>query len=264
MLFDLKGKRKRLVQVVYVVLAVLFAAGLIGFGIGGATSGGLFDALGGGGSSGAGSSTFEKQVTKLESSVAAQPRNEKAWAALARAEYQVATTGGDFDNQTGAFGEDALRHLRRSARAWERYLKLEPRKPDAAVASLMVQVYGSLLQSGGGVDAVEALRQAARAQQIVADVRPSAIAYFNLASIQYLTGKIAAGDRAADEAVARTPKDQRNTVRAQVDEIRKRGLKIKSQTKKADEQAAAAAKEARKSGQDPFGAAPGSQVAPNQ
>lgn len=264
MLFDLKGRRKRLIQVVYVILAILFAGGLILFGIGGATSGGLLDAIGGSGGGGSGSSTFEKQVTKLERSVAAQPRNEKAWAELARTEYQVATTGGDFDSQTGAFGEDALRHLRRSARAWERYLKLDPRKPDAAVASLMVQVYGSLLQGGGGVDALEALQQAAHAQQIVADARPSAIAFFNLASIQYLTGKIAAGDRAADEAVARTPKDQRNTVKAQVDEIRKRGLKIKSQTKKADEQAAAAAKEAQKSGQDPFGAAPGSQVAPNQ
>lgn len=263
MLFDLKGRRKRLIQVVYVVLAVLFAAGLIGFGIGGATSGGLFDAIGGGGG-GSSSSAFEKQVTRLERSVAAQPRNEKAWAELARTEYQVATTGGDYDNETGTFGEDALRHLRRSARAWERYLALKPRRPDPAVASLMVQVYGSELQAGGGVDALGALKQAARAQQIVAVARPSAIAFFNLASIQYLTGKIAAGDRAAKEAVARTPKDQRNTVRAQVDEIRKRGVKIKSQTKKADEQAAEAAKETRKSGQDPFGAAPGGQVAPNQ
>ena len=40
MLFDLKGKRKRFVQVTYVVLAVLFAVGLIGFGIGGGVSGG--------------------------------------------------------------------------------------------------------------------------------------------------------------------------------------------------------------------------------
>ena len=139
MLFDLKGRRKRLIQVVYVVLAVLFAAGLIGFGIGGATSGGLFDAIGGGGG-GSSSSAFEKQVTRLERSVAAQPRNEKAWAELARTEYQVATTGGDYDNETGTFGEDALRHLRRSARAWERYLALKPRRPDPAVASLMVQV----------------------------------------------------------------------------------------------------------------------------
>jgi tetratricopeptide (TPR) repeat protein len=263
MLFDLKGRRKRFVQVSYVILAVLFGIGLVGFGIGGATSGGLFDAIGGGGG-GSSSSTFEKQVKKLELAVRAQPRNEKAWAQLARAEYQVATTGGDYDNSTGTFKEGALAQLRRSARAWERYLALKPKKPDASVAAIMVQVYGTLLQSGGGVDAIGSLEQAARAQEIVAEARPSPIAYFNLASILFLSGKIAAGDAAAKEAVARTPKDQRNTVGAQIAEIRKRGLKIKRQTKKADEQAAKQAKEATKSGQDPFGTAPGGEVQPNQ
>ena len=221
MLFDLKGRRKRFVQVSYVILAVLFGIGLVGFGIGGATSGGLFDAIGGGGG-GSSSSTFEKQVKKLELAVRVQPRNEKAWAQLARAEYQVATTGGDYDNSTGTFKEGALAQLRRSARAWERYLALKPKKPDASVAAIMVQVYGTLLQSGGGVDAIGSLEQAARAQEIVAEARPSPIAYFNLASILFLSGKIAAGDAAAKEAVARTPKDQRNTVGAQIAEIRKR------------------------------------------
>jgi hypothetical protein len=263
MLFDLKGRRKRFIQVSYVVLAVLFAVGLVGFGIGGATSGGLFDAIGGGGGGGA-SNTFQKQVEKLERSTRAQPTNEKAWVQLARAEYQSATTGPDYDNQTGTFEEGALDELRRSARAWERYLELKPKKPDASVASIMVQVYGTLLQSGGGIDAIGTIRQAARAQEIVAEARPSPIAYFNLASIQFLSGRIAAGDRAAKEAIARTPKDQRNTVKAQIDEIRDRGLKIKEETRKSEEQAAKAAKEAAKTGQDPFGSSPGSQVLPNQ
>ena len=35
MLFDLKGKRKRLVQVVYLGLAILFGGGLVLFGVGG-------------------------------------------------------------------------------------------------------------------------------------------------------------------------------------------------------------------------------------
>jgi hypothetical protein len=128
----------------------------------------------------------------------------------------------------------------------------------------MVQVYGTLLESGGGVDPIGSLQQAARAQGIVAGARPSPIAYFNLASIEYLVGRMAAGDRAADEAISRTPKDQRNTVRAQIAEVRQRGLKIKRQTKKSDKEAAKAAREAAKSGQDPFGTAPGGEVTPNQ
>ena len=50
MLFDLKGKRKRLVQVVYVMLAILFGGGLVLFGVGGNVSGGLIDAFKGTGS----------------------------------------------------------------------------------------------------------------------------------------------------------------------------------------------------------------------
>src|SRR5207245_936966 len=48
MLFDLKGKRRRTVQVTYVGLAFLMAAGLIGAGIGCGTSGGIFDLFGDG------------------------------------------------------------------------------------------------------------------------------------------------------------------------------------------------------------------------
>src|ERR671914_482748 len=54
MLFDLQGKRRRVVQATYLTLAVLMGGGLVLFGIGGDVSGGLFDAFsdrqGGGGS----------------------------------------------------------------------------------------------------------------------------------------------------------------------------------------------------------------------
>ena len=163
------------------------------------------------------------------------------------------------------FKEGALDELRRSARAWERYLKLEPKKPDATVGV----AHGAGLRNPapvrrGGVDALESFEQAARAQEIVAEARPSPIAYFNLAAIQYQIGRIAKGDRAADEAISLTPKDQRNTVRAQLDEARKDGLKIKRETKKAEEQAAEGGEGSAQVGPGPVRAAPGSQVLPNQ
>ena len=49
MLFDLKGKRKRLIQVAYVILAILFGGGLVLFGVGGNVRGGLLDAFSGSG-----------------------------------------------------------------------------------------------------------------------------------------------------------------------------------------------------------------------
>ncbi len=52
MLFDLRGRgRRRTVQVIYLGLAVLMGGGLVLFGIGGATPGGLFDAVSGNSSS---------------------------------------------------------------------------------------------------------------------------------------------------------------------------------------------------------------------
>src|SRR4051812_49886235 len=51
MLFDLKGKRRRAVQGTYLTLAILMGAGLVLFGIGSSTSGGLGDLFSGGGGS---------------------------------------------------------------------------------------------------------------------------------------------------------------------------------------------------------------------
>ena len=46
MLFDLRGRgRRRTVQVIYLSLAILMGGGLVLFGIGSSSSGGLFDAF---------------------------------------------------------------------------------------------------------------------------------------------------------------------------------------------------------------------------
>ena len=56
MLFDVRGRhRKNAIKVIYVFLAILMGGGLVLFGIGGATNGGLVDAITqGGGSSSSG------------------------------------------------------------------------------------------------------------------------------------------------------------------------------------------------------------------
>src|SRR5256886_6259674 len=55
MLFDLRGRgRRRTIQAIYVTLAILMGGGLVFFGIGGNTSGGLFDAFKSGGRGGGG------------------------------------------------------------------------------------------------------------------------------------------------------------------------------------------------------------------
>src|SRR4029450_9629076 len=92
MLFDLRGKRRRLVQVVYAVLAVLFFVSFIGFGIGSDATGGVFDALGIGGSNTSSSSSsaqFDDQIESAEQKLQQDPKDEKALAQLASIHLQA-------------------------------------------------------------------------------------------------------------------------------------------------------------------------------
>ena len=75
MLFDLSGKRKRLVQVVYATLAALFLVGFVGFGIGSSGAGGLLDGLGlgGDGSGGSLSGQYDDQIDSANQRLAKDP-----------------------------------------------------------------------------------------------------------------------------------------------------------------------------------------------
>lgn len=205
MLFDLRARgRRRTVQVIYAVLAILMGGGLVFFGVGGAGGGGVADIFtdnnGGGGG---GTSSYAKRVETLQARVRTMPRSEKLWAELAQARYQDAAT--DRDQATGAFDEDGLAKLRAATRAWERYLALDPKTPDDQVANVMVQAYSALGQYAKGANAME----------IVVEARPpSSALYYSLAQLAYLAGQERKGDLAAARAVELAPKAQQATLEA--------------------------------------------------
>src|SRR2546423_15239439 len=100
MLFDLQGKRRRMVQATYLILAVLMGGGLVLFGVGsGDISGGLFDAITGknSNSSGTGNSLVDKRVKRDQRALRVNPRNTAALAGLVRSHYQLA---GNHEDQT--------------------------------------------------------------------------------------------------------------------------------------------------------------------
>ena len=221
MLFDLKGKRKRLVQVVYVMLAILFGGGLVLFGVGGNVSGGLIDAFKGTGS--ADTTAFTDRVERAESRAARQPRNPEAWLEVVRAEISLAQSPEGSDAETGELTDRGQQAIVQVAEAWERYLRLEPEKVDGNAAAFAALAYGALQEHD---KAVEAQRRSVQA-------RPSANGYFELARFAYQAGNEEAGDRAAQEAVQRTPADLRNNVRAQVKDVKEQGLRFAREFKKA-------------------------------
>src|SRR5919199_4726448 len=125
MLFDLRGRgRRRTVQVIYLSLAILMGGGLVLFGIGGATSGGLIDAIQGNSGSTNANDVFEKRVEALDKRVQANPNDARAWAQLAGLRFQVATTGANYDQTNGLYTTKGKAELRRAAAAWQRYLAL--------------------------------------------------------------------------------------------------------------------------------------------
>jgi tetratricopeptide (TPR) repeat protein len=211
MLFDLRGRgRRRTVQAIYLSLAILMGGGLVLFGIGGATSGGLIDAIQGNSSSTSGNDVFQKRVGTLEKRTQANPRDSRAWAELANLRFQVATTGANYDQTNGAYTTKGKAELRQAAAAWQRHIALSPDKPNTQVAKQMVQAYG-----------VAGLRQydeAVKALEFVIDATPTATyqIYAQLAVLAHGAKQDRKAKLAADKAAELAPKSQRKTVQDQI------------------------------------------------
>jgi hypothetical protein len=207
MLFDLRGKgRRNTVRVIYLGLALLMGGGLVFFGVGGSVGGGLLNAFDSKGSS-TSSNTFEKRVARYEQRVKTNPRDAAAWAELARARYQETSTGENYDQATSTFTAKGIAKLHEVETAWDRYVALNPPKPNADVANLMVQAFGP---SG-----LNKLDKAVGAMEIVVDTRKPATAalYGQLAQLAYLAGQTRKGDLSSAKAVQLAPKDQKQQLK---------------------------------------------------
>jgi hypothetical protein len=209
MLFDLRSRgRRRTIKVVYVTLAFLMGIGLVGFGIGGDVTGGIVDAIT---ERGGGTNTDDRIKQREEAlvvKVRANPSDEKAWADLARVRVQAA----EFDSNTGVFTDAGRTKLKQASDAWEKYLALAGDKPDSRVASLMVQAYGP-----EGLDEPE---KAVTALEIIAEDRPSAGTYSQLAIYAYQAGQVRKGDLASEKALELTESDMREQLKAQLDQAK--------------------------------------------
>jgi tetratricopeptide (TPR) repeat protein len=206
-LFDLKGRRRRVVQGTYLLLAILMGGGLVLFGIGGDVSGGLVDALQG--QSGSSNSIVEDRIEENEDKVETDPKNTAALKELARDWYQLATQESDV---TGAFSDEGKERLAEADAAWEAYVDLDPKNPDASLASLMVNVYAPT--------ALNKPAEGAEAAEIVATAQPkNAQAYLQLAQFAAQAGQERKADLAGQKAIELAPKDQRSTVKQLVEQL---------------------------------------------
>jgi hypothetical protein len=206
MLFDLQGKRRRVVQATYLTLAILMGGGLVLFGVGSDVSGGVFDIFSGDSGGGNGNSQIEKRIEQNNEKLKRDPRNQATLKALVRDNYSLAGSEGS-PNQSG-FPASAKPALGAAGRAWERYLEANPEKPDPSLATVALQIYDPT--------ALNKPKEAERAARIIAESDPSPQAYLRLVQYAALAGDTRTADLAGNKVVELAPESQRKQAEAAV------------------------------------------------
>jgi hypothetical protein len=208
MLFDLQGKRRRVVQATYLGLAILMGGGLVLFGIGSGASGGVFDIFSDGGGD-SGNEIVEERIDKNEERATANPQAENPHKELLRDYYSLAIAQA---NDQGVFPSDAQDELRKASSHWNTYLEVEKGQPDASLARVALQVYD--------VAALNQPQQAVKAARIIAADGNDAASYLQLAQYALLASDKRIEKLASAKAVALAPKGQRKAVREQLEQLR--------------------------------------------
>ena len=205
MLFDLRGKRRRAVQVTYASLAALMAIGLVGAGIGSDVSGGVFDIFTGGddGDVSDANKPIQKRIDKANDKLKANPNDQAALIEVVRGHYSLAAT--NTSREDGTFGDKGKEELEKAGEAWKRYLASKPENVDPALATLMTTAYGQL----GLNKPVEATEAA----EIVAVERNDASSYIQLVQFATLAGQKRKADLAGEKALELAPEGERDTVK---------------------------------------------------
>jgi len=211
MLFDLRGRRRRVVQATYLMLALLLGGGLVLFGIGGDVSGGLADIFNNGNSGDDGNTQLEQRIDRQQERLKASPENAAVLAELVRLNYQVASS--QIAEGGSAFPAAAKDELRRTGAYWERYVDATEGEPSPSLARLALQAY-----------APEALNQPDKAKEAVRIIAADANdTQTYLLLVQYATTAkdTRLANLAGQKAVDLAPKNVRKQVEKQVAQLKK-------------------------------------------
>jgi hypothetical protein len=220
MLFDIRGRRKHLIRVVYAILALLMGASLF-LVVGPVNIGSLI----GTGTTTEASQVLDEQAERIEGRLRREPDNETLLASLTRTRIAAGNSLTEVNSQTGGplITPEARREFSLAAEAWDRYLKRTD-SPSPSVAQLMAGTFFSLAESSSSLEEIQnSLAQAAATQRIASAGRANVGVLSTLAIYEYYAGDFAAGDRAAEKAAAGAPKGEAKQVEKQLAEFRKRG-----------------------------------------
>lgn len=230
MLFDIRGRRKHVVRVVYAILALLMGASLF-LVVGPFNIGNL---IGNNSSTSSAAKVLQEQAERTEQKLRRDPEDEALLLSLTRSRIGAANRLTETNQEAGVtvLTPEGKEELQRGLEAWNAYLK-QTQEPKASAALLVSRGYFSLAESSFSLEeADEGIKGAAQTQRIAAEAQPSIGTLTTLAIYEYYAGNFAAGDKAVKEAEAKsTSKSEAKEIGKSMQEYRKRGKAFEVQRK---------------------------------
>ena len=224
MLFDLRGKRRNVIKVVYAVLALLMGASLI------LLAGPI--GFGGGGGGGDAAELSEERAERIEQRLVEEPGNPNLLLNLTRAQIATANALSEVNPATGAavLTVESRQELERASATWSEYLEVTD-EPAPGGAQLVANALFSLAEnSASTVEARNNVAAAAEAQQIVAEERPSVGSLSTLSLYMLYAGEFEAAEEVLEESkkLANT-KFERRQLQNQFDQVEDQAREFEKQ-----------------------------------
>ncbi|HEX5374813.1 MAG TPA: hypothetical protein VFW48_01495 [Solirubrobacterales bacterium] len=247
MLFDIRGRRKHVVRVVYAILALLMGASLF-LVVGPVNLGSL---AGGGGTTEA-SKILDEQAEEAEARLRRDEDNPNLLLAVVRARVGAGNAETEVNPQTGApvLNAEGRQDFQQAAGIWKVYLE-ETDEVNPSGALLMANTFFTLAEAGVSLEEIATnIEGAATAQRLATEARPATGFLTTLASYEYLAGNFKAGDAAGEKAKAKATAQEKKQVEEQIAESRQRGKQWQNEKKRFAKTEKEQGKEAL---QNPFG-----------
>lgn len=220
MLFDIRGRRKNVIRVIYAGLALLMAASLF-VAVGPFNIGELL----GGSRAGEAAEIFTDQAERIEKRLVKNPNDADQLLALTRARINAGNSLVDEDPQTGGtvVTPEAEDQFELAEDAWQKYLEAAD-EPNPNAAQLVATNFFTRAENSETLGDIEDnITGAVEAQKIAAEARPTVGALTMLAIFQYYNLEFAAGDKTAKRAEAAAgSKAEAKRIEKQMAQYRKR------------------------------------------
>jgi hypothetical protein len=239
MLFDIRGRRKNVVKIVYGILAVMMGASLF-LVVGPVNIGSLLNTAD---TVDRSAEIFDEQIERTEQRLRKDPTDEAILISLTRAQLNAGRAHSEVDPTTGksTVTAKARNQYENATDTWERYLKAAKQEPNAPLAQQISQAWILLAENpgrGGVEESFESLNNAVAAQRVYANVRPNLNSVATLAILELIAGQFAAGEKSGKRAEALAgSKSQKKAIAKQLAASRKQGkknLEIKKEAAKAE------------------------------